>query len=202
MIEAYPNIRIDGVEIDPAVADIGREYFGMTDPRISVIVADGRYALLKSDRQYDIIGVDAYRQPYIPFQLTTEEFFLEVADRLAPCGVAVVNVGRTETDYRLVDVVSSTMRAVFPAVYTIDVERYTNTMVIGTTCPSSIGSFGANFAALDVADPVLRPTAERSLVSGKMTEVAPGGRVFTDDHAPVELVVDLIIVDAARDEGT
>lgn len=202
MLAAYPAMEIDGVEIDARVAELGREYFGMTDPRITVIVADGRYALLKSDKTYDIIGVDAYKQPYIPFQLTTREFFVEVADRLASCGVAVVNVGRTESDYRLVEVLASTMRSVFPSVFTIDVERYTNTMVVGTTCPSSIAAFGGNFAALDANDPVLRVVAEQSLISGKMTSVAPGGRVFTDDHAPVELVVDQIIVDAAREEGS
>jgi hypothetical protein len=35
-----------------------------------------------------------------------------------------------------------------------------------------------------------------------MRAIQPGGRVFTDDHAPVELVVDEMIVDAAREGDT
>ena len=43
-----------------------------------------------------MIVLDAYRQPYIPFYLATREFFELVRDRLAPGGVAIVNVGHPE----------------------------------------------------------------------------------------------------------
>jgi spermidine synthase len=199
----YGPIPIDGVEIDPEVAAVGREHFRLDElPNLHQIVADGRYVLRTTDERYDLIGVDAYRQPYIPFQLTTREFFQEVADRLTPDGVAVVNAGRTETDFRLVKVISSTMRAVYDHVYVIDVERYANSMVIGTNAPAGIERFAANAAAFPEGSPV-RLVAERSLATGNIRAVAPGGQVFTDDHAPVELVVDQIILDAAREgEGT
>ncbi|MER3486191.1 MAG: spermine synthase, partial [Chloroflexota bacterium] len=74
----------------------------------------------RTTERYDLIGVDAYRQPYIPFHLTTKEFFAELAAHLTPQGVVVVNVGRTATDYRLVDVIAATMRAVFPSVHVVD----------------------------------------------------------------------------------
>lgn len=198
MLAAYPNLQIDGVEIDEKIVEVGRQYFGMTDPRINAIVADGRYFLRTTEQRYDVIGVDAYKQPYIPFQLTTREFFTEVESRLTECGVAVVNVGRTDTDFRLVDVIASTMRSVFPFVYAIDVERYTNTMVIGTTCPSSTDVFVANAGALDPDGP-LGTVALASIQFGNIRAIQPGGDVFTDDHAPVELVVDEMIVDAARE---
>lgn len=198
LIEAYPGMTVDGVEIDEAVADVGQDYFGMTDPRIRIIIEDGRYYLRTTDSTYDLIGVDAYKQPYIPFQLTTREFFAEVKAKLNECGVVVVNVGRTDTDFRLVDVIASTMRDVFPAVYAIDVERYTNTMVIGTTCPSSLAAFQASTDVLPAAT-LAKTVAERSISFGNMRSIEPGGRVFTDDQAPVELVVDEMIVDAARE---
>lgn len=198
----YGPIPIDGVEIDPEVAAIGREYFALDAlPNVAVIVADGRYALRTTETRYDLVGVDAYRQPYIPFQLTTREFFQETADRLTPNGVLVVNAGRTSTDFRLVDVVASTMRDVFDRVYLVDVERYANTIVVGTNAPSGIDRFAANAAAFPADSPV-RVVAERALATGNIREVAPGGQVFTDDHAPVELVVDQIIVDAAREGGS
>ena len=196
---AYGPIPIDGVEIDPEIARVGREYFGLDDlPNLNVIVDDGRYVLRTSDRRYDLIGVDAYRQPYIPFQLTSKEFFQEIADHLTPEGVAVINVGRTKTDFRLVDAIASTMRAVYPHVYVIDAERYSNSIVVGSKAPTCLENFSANDANFPADSPV-RVVAERSLAIGEIREVAPGARVFTDDHAPVELVVDQIILDVARE---
>jgi spermidine synthase len=198
LIAAYPKITVDGVEIDPEVVEVGKRYFGMTDPRIDVLVGDGRYVLRTSEKSYDIIGVDAYRQPYIPFQLTTKEFFQEVSDHLNECGVAVINVGRTETDFRLVDVIAATMQSVFPAVYAIDVGRYSNTMLVASNCPASIEAFVTSANALPDSS-IVKTVASWSLDSGKMRRVESDAQVFTDDHAPVELVVDEMIVDAARD---
>jgi hypothetical protein len=90
------------------------------------------------------------------------------------------------------------MRAVFPSVYIIDVERYGNSMVIGTKADTDVTAFARNTLRLPEGS-VLRTVAERSLATGNIREVAPGGRVFTDDHAPVELVVDQIILGAARE---
>ncbi len=198
---AYGPIPIDGVEIDPDIARVGREYFAMGPddlPNLNVIVQDGRYMLRTTQSHYDLIGIDAYHQPYIPFQLCTKEFFREVADHLNPGGVAVINVGRTETDYRLVNVIAATMRSVYPHVYAIEVDGYNNTMLVGSFQPDGPSHFAVNAAALP-EDSVLRPVADRSLATGNIREVNPDARVFTDDHAPVELVVDRIILDVARE---
>jgi spermidine synthase len=199
---AYPGIQIDGVEIDPEIVKLGRKYFDMTEPNLHVYVEDGRYFLRRSDHQYDLIAIDAYRQPYIPFQLTSKEFFQEVSDHLNPNGAAVVNVGRTATDYRLVDVIASTMRAVYPHVYVIEVASFTNTMVIGTKSDlTKVANFTQNVEGLPPGS-VLRAVGEQSLATGDIREIPPGGTVFTDDHAPVERVVDKMIIDAAREEDT
>ncbi|MGI9253314.1 MAG: spermidine synthase, partial [Thermomicrobiales bacterium] len=196
---AWGPIPIDGVEIDPEIAGIANEYFGLGDLKnVNVIVGDGRYTLRTSDDRYDLIGVDAYRQPYIPFQLTSKEFFGEVRDHLTNRGVAVVNVGRTDTDYRLVEVIASTMRSVFDQVYVIDVGQYMNTMVIGTNAPSSLANIAANAARFPENSP-LRAVAGWIAEEGNPRVQPPGGVVFTDDHAPVEQVIDSIILDAARE---
>jgi spermidine synthase len=199
LLAAYPGTTIDGVEIDETVVEIAREYFAMTDPRIIVHIEDGRYFLRTTGERYDVIAIDAYRQPYIPFQLTTREFFTEAAERLNPCGVVAVNAGRTDTDYRLVDVLASTMRDVFPAVYAIDVERYDNTLLYGVTCPTTYEAIGAR-AATHPPESIVRHVAQAALLRGNPREIEPGGRVLADDHAPVETLIDLMIVDAARDE--
>ena len=72
--------RIDGVEIDPLVSDVGRDYLGMTQPEPDG--AHRRRALLAVRRRRATstpCSIDAYRQPYIPFHLVTREFFELVA---------------------------------------------------------------------------------------------------------------------------
>jgi len=196
---AYGPIPIEGVEIDPEIDQVAREYFALDElDNLDVVVADGRYAVKTSDRDYDLIGVDAYRQPYIPFQLTSREFFQEVSAHLRPGGVAVVNAGRTATDFRLVAALAATMRDVFPYVTAIDVARYTNTILVGSRDPLTTDALMANLAAFPESSPV-REVAGWSLASGNIRAIAPGGMVFTDDRAPVELVIDQMILDAARE---
>lgn len=197
---AYGPIPIDGVEIDPKIVEVGRKYFDMNEPNLNVIVQDGRYFLSTTSKQYDIVGIDAYRQPYIPFHLTTREFFDQVQSHLTPDGVAIVNAGRTETDYRLVDVIASTMKSVFPNVYLIDVGQYTNTIVIGTNQPTDIRNFRENILRQDPG--LIRYVGEVSLTSGNIREWTgtDPNLVFTDDHAPVERVVDQMILSGARGE--
>jgi spermidine synthase len=195
----YGPIPIDGVEIDPAIVEVGRRYFAMTEPNLDVIVQDGRYFLKTTDRRYDVIGVDAYRQPYIPFQLTTREFFQESYDHLTDRGVMVLNAGRYGDDYRLVNAIATTMKAVFPNVYIVDVARFSNSMVIATKQPSTLANYAANIARLP-ADSPLRTIGDVSLSGGSPREWEGGGLVFSDNRAPVELVIDQIIVGAAESE--
>ncbi|MBA2278093.1 MAG: fused MFS/spermidine synthase [Chloroflexia bacterium] len=200
---AYGPIPIDGVEIDPEIVRVGRDYFAMDEahlPNLNAVVADGRYFLRTTEMTYDLIGVDAYRQPYIPFQLTTKEFFGEVSNQLSPEGVAVINAGKTDTDFRLVDVIASTMKSVFPNVYLIDVDRFDNTIIVGTKTPADLNTFAQSVEGLPDGS-VLRRVGESSLASGNIREQTTSETVFTDDHAPVERVVDQIILDAAREES-
>lgn len=195
--EAYPSIEITGVELDPAIVDVGRKYFDLARPNLDIVTEDGRYFLRTSDASYDLIGIDAYRQPYIPFHLTTREFFMEINDHLRPDGVAVVNVGRTSTDYRLVDALASTMNTVYPDVFAIDVAGYTNTILVGTKKATTVGQFTR--ALHDVpSESIIRSAGNIAVSSGNIRRIDPRGVAFTDDHAPVERVVDQIIFNAAR----
>jgi spermidine synthase len=195
---AYGPIPIDGVEIDAEIAEIGREFFDMTEPNLNVIIDDGRYYLTRTDKHYDVIGIDAYRQPYIPFHLTTREFFVEVRDHLSDDGVVVLNAGRTRSDFRLVEAMASTMKDVFPSVYIIDVANFTNSMVIATREPSQIDNFAANISRIDPAS-LIRQVGDELLATGNIREWTRTDQVFTDDLAPVERVVDQIILRRATE---
>ena len=196
MSAAYGPIPIDGVEIDGTIVDLARHYFHMNEPNLHVVVQDGRYFLQTTSQQYDVIGIDAYQQPYVPFQLTTVEFFREVRAHLSPTGVAVINAGRTNSDFRLVEALAQTMRAAFSNVYIIDTQRFTNSLVIGTNAPTSLSNFRIN--AANLTSPLLQSVATASIDYGHMREEHTTNVYFTDDRAPIEQLIDQIIFDAVR----
>ena len=95
--EFFPRHEIDGVEIDGELTELGQRWFGLRDrPGRRLHTDDARPFLRRADRRWEAILVDAYRQPYIPFYLTTREFFQLTRDRLEPGGVVVVNAGHPE----------------------------------------------------------------------------------------------------------
>lgn len=186
----FGAIPIDGVELDPAIIAVGQKYFAMTPPNLRAIADDGRNFVQTRAVQYDVIAIDAYRQPYIPFHLTTVEFFQAVRARLTARGVVAVNAAHTPTDYRLVDALAATMRAVFPSVYLIDHPNNANTLVVATLQPTRLDDFYANLAR--VTDVNVRYVANYALSGMRVaTQTEP---VFTDDRAPVENLIHSIIV--------
>lgn len=190
----YGPIAIDGAEIDPEIIRVGREYFAMNEPNFHVVAQDGRYFLAHSPRRYDVIAVDAYRPPYIPFHLTTREFFRQVRDHLTDTGVVAVNVGRTPTDWSLVEALASTLKAEFPSVYTIDLAQpdqdLINVLVVATPQPTRLENLALN-AAL-ISDPLLKELADFAV--SRASEFTHPTVVFTDDKAPVEQVVHGLIL--------
>ncbi len=192
---AFPNIAIDGFEIDPEIVDVGRQWFDMNEPNLNVMVEDGRWGLKKSDKRYQIISVDAYRPPYIPAQMTTREFFQEAHAHLTDDGVLVLNVGRAPNDRRLIDALGTTLLTVFPTVHAVDVPDSFNTILFATMQPTVQENLLVNLENVKSqpdAAPVLLDalqTAAASLVEGPRA-----GLVFTDDHAPVEWITNDMVL--------
>ncbi len=186
----YGPIPIDGVEIDPAIIAAGQRFFDMNEPNLELHAQDGRFFLTHTPQTYDVIVVDAYRPPYIPFHLTTQEFFLEISKHLTENGVVAINAGRTSTDYSLVEALGTTMKTVFPNVYVLDAPDYGstlgNSLVIATRQPTRLDNFVLNTA--QVQHPLLKAVATSAL-SSRIFELQPGSLVFTDDKAPVEQVI-------------
>lgn len=195
------QVHIDGVEIDPEIVEVGRRYFAMGEEEkrgiLQVHVQDGRYFVATSPDRYDIIAVDAYRQPYIPFHLTTKEFFQEVHAHLTPNGVVAINVGYTAGDLRLVDAIAATMGESFASIYVIDLpqrprQTVTNSVVVATKQRSTLDDFVRNAAGLQ--DGLLIKVRDYASLQGRVRVWSGTGLVFTDDRAPVETVVDQMIL--------
>jgi len=191
----FPQTRIDGVEIDGELSEIGRRYFDMRGPGLRTHTADARPFLRRTKERYDAIFVDAYRQPYIPFYLATREFFELARDRLRPGGVVVVNAGHPEGSTKLEKVLAATMAAVFPTVLR-DPSEDVNTLLLGTAGSASAQRLRANARTLP---PDLQPLATEA--AARIAPALRGGRVYTDDVAPVEWLIDTSIVEFAAGDG-
>jgi spermidine synthase len=190
----YPDARVDGVELDPAVSRVGREYFGMGDnPRLTVYDADARPFLRRTDERYDLIIVDAYHQPYVPFYLATREFFRLARERLAPGGILALNVASVPGDDSLLDGISGTLTHEFESVAVWPALRF-NKLLIAFDEPrtTEIG--------LENVAPELRPLVQL-LVTHLTPVTEKAKRPWTDDRAPVEWVTDRMIVEYAARGG-
>ena len=203
MTAVYGDIPIDGFELDPKIVEVGQKYFGMTMPNLNVVVGDGRLNLERSPHKYDIIAVDAYRPPYIPPHMTTQEFFGIIASHLADDGVLTINSASVPGDRRLINGLATTMGTVFPSIYTVDMPGSLNTMIFATKQPTRAEDFAVNLLALS-ADPNVHPllintmqTTFNGLKSGYEATT-----VFTDDHAPIEWIVNDMVVRFILGGGT
>jgi spermidine synthase len=188
----YGPVPIDGVEIDPAIVDVGRKYFAMNESNLHVHVQDGRTYIETTQAKYDVVAIDAFQQPYIPFQLTTREFFTTIRSHLSTTGVVALNTAHTTHDYRLVQAFINTMSQVFPSVYVFNVPGTFNTEIMATVQPTSITTFRANLARFP----------STSIIGQVASEVSPvvtqghsdRGLIFTDDRAPIEQITDQLLL--------
>jgi Spermine/spermidine synthase domain len=192
----YPGAEIDGVELDPAVTDAGRRYLGLDDnPRLDVHTADARPFLRRSEGGYDLIVVDAYRPPYVPFYLATREFFELVRERLAPGGMVALNVASVPGDTRLARRIATTLAAEVPAVWTWQALRF-NQIVVGLRQPLARSEIARRLNAV-MGD--LAPLTQ--LAARDLRPARTSGDPWTDDHAPVEWITDRMIVEYAAEGG-
>ena len=191
--EFFPETEIDGVEIDAKLTELGERYFGLDNPNLETFHEDARPWLESSDGGYDVIMVDAYRQPYIPFYLATREFFELARDRLAPGGVVIVNAGHPEGNDDLEKVLGRTMAEAFPIVLRDPIED-SNTLLLGREGPASGQRLAAALASIPED---LRVIAAEE--SQRLEPRLPGGEVYTDDRAPVEWLIDRAILGYAAE---
>ena len=193
----FPDIRVDGFEIDPKIIEVGRQYFGMDIPQLTAFAQDGRLGLAGSGRKYQLISVDAYRPPYIPAHLTTLEFFQTVYNHLTPDGVMVINVGRAPSDRQLVDALYSTITQVFPSVYISDLPLSFNTLIYATKAPTSVSNLAANIDILEQRGnppPLLMKALYIAFKNLQPSPQVDTNQVFTDDKSPVEWITNNMIL--------
>lgn len=117
---AHPVERVDCVEISRAVVEAAGQFRevnrdALKDPRVNLVVDDGRTVLGATRKQYDLI-ISEPTNPWISGvgNLFSAEFFRLAASRLKSDGIVAQWFHGYELDDRLVATILRTFRGVFP----------------------------------------------------------------------------------------
>ncbi len=183
-----PNVKVTSVELDPAVVALSRKYFGIGDePNFQVVNRDGRLFLSESKDKYDVILIDAYRGPFVPFHLLTKEFYQLVKSHLAEGGVVAQNI---EPSTMLFDSAVKTIHAVFPQLDFYVAEGNVVTVAYDgpPLPPDDLQRIAAQRqAAYGFRFDLTRMFGDRKRLPPDLgTTIDPNAKVLTDDFAPVE----------------
>lgn len=207
--DIYGPAPITGLELDPQILEVGRRYFQLDRPNVRTVATDGRRWLRgqPAARKWDVVLVDAYQVPYIPFHLTTVEFFQLVRAHLTEHGVVAINVGRTRDDQTLVDALIATMREVYPTVAVlrepVPPGTLGNALVVGLNRTADLATYRRHIQELSPdLSPAFRAFAERSLAQAEIAAPPPNVRPLTDDRADIERIVHGIVWRFLRGAGT
>ncbi len=123
LLAKLPGIeRVDVAELEPSVTEVARSARlanenVLDNPKVQIMLGDGRELLLTSPRRYDLV----VSEPSNPYRvgvasLFTREFYAAAASRLAPGGLFAQWVQGYEVDATTVSIAVHTLRAVFPYV--------------------------------------------------------------------------------------
>jgi predicted membrane-bound spermidine synthase len=93
LLEQYPDIEVDMVDVEPTLFKLAHEYFFLPDTeRLGEHVADARQYLLRTNTSYDLIYGDLFNTLLsAPWHVTTQEFYALMYDRLNDGGIYVGN---------------------------------------------------------------------------------------------------------------
>lgn len=195
------DMSIDGVEIDPQIIDVGRKYFGLKQAeaggRLTCHGEDGRmFFRRRPDARWDLIVLDVFRQPYIPFHLSTREFFTEVREHLSPGGVMAMNVGVLGKRSDFFDTLLHTVAEVYGPVQWIDLASpdgmSANAIVLASRGPLARWRLDPkrNPRIAEIAKagscPSLLFACSRAHERLRRFHGTDGHEIFTDDHSCIE----------------
>ena len=113
VLNAY-GIRTTAVEIDPKVAWVAREYFGVAEHDCEIVLGDGRLFLKRTAGAYDFVIFDAFLGGKVPAYLLSKEALEEAQARMSPDGVVAVNLVVKGRRSPVVCDTARTLKSLFP----------------------------------------------------------------------------------------
>jgi len=192
-LDHYPQARVEVVEIDPEVVEVGRRFFRVNDyPKLNVVVGDARRYLTHTNKKYDLIFGDAYNGwRSVPSHLLTKEFFQSVKNHLDKRGIFMMH---------LINAVKGNDAALFVSVIKTISQVFKETLVFATlphklTHIQSIVIVAADFDLKPDSVLASLPPEKTSLKKLLHTRLSPqtyntqDGYLLTDSFNPVEYLV-------------
>jgi spermidine synthase len=184
---SMPDAPIASVELDPVVVELSHKYFGIRDEaNFSVPNEDGRQFLAQAAQRYDVVLLDAYHGPFVPFHLLTKEFYGLVKQRLAEGGVVLQNL---DPGSSLFDSVVKTIRTAFAQIDLFVADG--NVVVVAYD-----GEPRSQEALMELAGVRQRQfkfrysltdlVKNRRRIERSDPSIDPSAKVLTDDFAPVD----------------
>ena len=180
---AAEGVKVDVVEINPRVGELGRDYFDFDPEQVSVHIGDGRHFLNASETTYDVILLDAFLGDSSPSHLMTQECFQAIEERMAEDGVLVINsfgYFREGEDF-FVSSLAKTLKSVFQSVKIHD-GGHGNVFFVAANKEQLNAPPTRDFSH---AHPLIRSSVEvayRNIVDSSTDR----GMVLRDDYNPVE----------------
>lgn len=183
-----PSAEVTAVELDPAVVEAGRRFFGLEPgaPGLEVHVADARRWLRHdASASYDLVQLDVYQGgPTMPFYLTTVEFFALLRERMRPEALLMMNVVDPGRDRILLSAVAATLEKVFAGLVVLS-NAQGNHLVFASTKRRDAAWIRTRLREAEVPE-TLVPLVESAIAAVVDLQPPPGAQVLRDDHAPVE----------------
>jgi spermidine synthase len=200
-VARYPVERLDVVEIEPAVVQASRFFTGLSgdflgDPRVHLVIADGRNFLRTTPERYDVI-ISEPSNPWIGgiATLFTVEAFEAARQRLRPGGLMVQWAQAYSLAPADLQMIVKTFSAVFPGatVWHVSTADY---LFLGWTDPGPLdlgvtrARYGIPAVARDLTRIGIRDwpgiLGDFMLNGADASRYAAGARLNTDDRLPLE----------------
>ncbi|NQV11841.1 fused MFS/spermidine synthase [Candidatus Uhrbacteria bacterium] len=137
--------------------------------------------------------VDAYAQQlYIPWTMTTQEFWQDTERAIRSDGIVALNINATTSDAPLLLAVSNTIASVFDHVYIVPLTQDSswNYLILASNRAVDL----ATLSDMDLASPL---DEYADVLQSNVSEIfyKQDELVLTDDRAPVELMTEEMIID-------
>ncbi|OGY47649.1 MAG: hypothetical protein A3J62_04135 [Candidatus Buchananbacteria bacterium RIFCSPHIGHO2_02_FULL_38_8] len=189
------EIEIEGVEIDKKVINAGKKYFALDESIVKIHNQDGRMFLRNSQTKYDLIIIDAYQNElYIPWTLTTLEFWNLIKDRLTSGGMVAINVNSINRESDLLNSITNTIASVFDNTYITPVQAGPWNYII-TAAQTRL-----NFESMakSINNPELGDLTAIFVNQTEVVKFNEKNMILTDDRAPIEFMTEAMAFDLLR----
>ena len=191
-VSLYPGIKhIDAIELSPLVLKQARQFFSpfdrdiFRDPRISFIVQDARWVMMRKQNQYDVVVGDLFL-PWRTGQgrLFTLEHFQNVRGALKPGGIYCQWLPMFQLTRAQFETIARTFQKVFPDAFLVRGDFYFELPIIGLVGGRSLSEIDWHQVETGcakirdagiVTDPLVRhPEGVAMTVLGPLPDPGPG----------------------------